>query len=336
MIDEWFAAHHECFNWIPVCTGMTHRKRCVSESLLIDLSLRKNEGALSFPRKRESSNKLALAMNRVLLIAAVLLTINIAVAQIPSLPTYVSTAVADPSRPKADRDRDADRKPTEVINFAGIKPGDKVADLMPGRGYFTRIFCKLVGEPGHVYAITVPRHGASSSSATTSSSASANAACSNVTGITLKPKSRPAPELHSDSDDPGWVYEYYQLRPAAESFAAPEPLDVIWTSENYHDLHNAAFGPPDMQLVNRALFNALRPGGVLIIEDHAAEKKSGARDTQTLHRIDPELVKQEVQSAGFIFVGESTVLQHPEDAHNTKAHGMHDKTDRFLFKFRKP
>jgi len=291
---------------------------------------------MSFPRKRESSNKLALPMNRVLLIAAVLLTINSAVAQSTSIPAYISTAIDDPSRPQADRERDADRKPTEVIAFAGIKSGDKVADLMPGRGYFTRIFCKLVGNAGHVYAVTVPRHGTSSSSAASASSNTSSEPCSNITRITLKAKNRPAPELHSDSDDPGWVYEYYQLRPAAENFSVPEPLDVIWTSENFHDLHNDAFGPPDMQLVNRALFNALKPGGVLIVEDHTAEKKSGARDTSSLHRIDPELVKKELQLAGFAFVEESRVLHHPEDAHNTKAHDMHDRTDRFLLKFRKP
>src|ERR1700691_4161311 len=68
------------------------------------------------------------------------------------VPVYVAAAVADPSRPEADKARDADRKPAEVIAFAGIKPGDKVADLIPGRGYFTRIFAKVVGPKGWVYA----------------------------------------------------------------------------------------------------------------------------------------------------------------------------------------
>ena len=290
---------------------------------------------------------------KLLLIVAAVLFISTAIAQTTSIPAYISKAVDDPSRPQTDRDRDENRKPAEVITFAGIKPGDKVADLMPGGGYFTRIFCNIVadmgaGNKGQVYAVTIPRKPASasqstsqastqaSSSGSSASSAASNSSCANVTRIALKLKNIPAPELHSDSDDPGWVYEYYQQSPPAENFAVPEALDVIWTSENYHDLHNAGFGPPDMRLVNKAFFAALKPGGVLVIEDHAAEKKSGARDTQTLHRIDPELVKREVQSAGFVFVGESTVLQHSEDAHNTKAHEMHDKTDRFLLKFRRP
>jgi predicted methyltransferase len=262
-----------------------------------------------------------------------------------AIPAYVDKAVNNASRPQSDRDRDSDRLPADVITFAGIKPGDKIVDLMPGRGYFTRIFCAIAGDKGHVYAVTVPRKasptGTSNQSATSNSSAASSAvpiveSCTNVTQLTLAAKNRPAPELHSDSDDPGWVYEYYQPSPAAENLAVPEPLDIIWTSENYHDLHNAAFGSPDMGRVTKAFFAALKPGGILIIEDHAATAKSGARDTQTFHRIDPELVKREVQSAGFVFVGESRVLHHPEDNHTTKAHDMHDKTDRFLLKFLRP
>jgi predicted methyltransferase len=111
---------------------------------------------------------------------------------------------------------------------------------------------------------------------------------------------------------------------------------MIWTSENYHDLHNKSFGSPDMLLVDRALLAALKSGGVLMIEDHAAVAGSGARDTDTLHRIDPELVKKEAIAAGFLFVGESKALRNKEDPHNAKAREMHDRTDRFLLKFRKP
>jgi predicted methyltransferase len=272
--------------------------------------------------------------------------VQLVVAQ--TIPSYIAAAVADVSRPDIDRQRDSDRKPAEVIAFAGIKPGDKIADFIPGKGYFTNIFCNVVGDAGHVYAISVPR-AASQQTATqpstqpsmqgtssTSTTEPTREACTNVTAISLKAKLRPAPELHSSSDDPGWVYEYYSSSPAAENFIAPEPLDVIWTSENYHDLHNKGFNSPDMFMVNNALFAALKPGGILVIEDHAAVAKSGARDTETLHRIDPELVKKEVIAAGFVFVGESNVLQHKDDPHTAKAHEMHDKTDRFLLKFRKP
>jgi predicted methyltransferase len=263
--------------------------------------------------------------------------------QAQSIPDYITAAVADSNRPDTDRERDVNRKPTEVIAFAGLKPGDKVADFMPGRGYFTKIFCKIVGDTGRVYAISIPRQTPPAAAGTASNSSSSVStppppapACNNVTSIRLQGINRPAPELHSSSDDPGYVYEYWSSRPAAESFAAPEPLDMIWTSENYHDLHNKGFGSPDMLLLDRALLAALKPGGILMIEDHAAMPKSGARDTDTLHRIDSEQVKKEAIAAGFEYIGESKVLRSKDDPHTAKAHEMHDKTDRFLLKFRRP
>lgn len=183
------------------------------------------------------------------------------------IPAYITAVIVDPSRPDADRERDAGRKPELVIAFAGVKPGDKVADFMPGRGYFTRLFCKLVGETGYVYAIDVAPNTPAASPAPEWAHA-----CTNVTLTTLQVKKRPAPELWSASDDPGGVYEYWSFTPAAETFATPEPLDVIWIAESYHDLHNAAFGSPHLHTVHKALLAALRPGGVLVSEDHCVER----------------------------------------------------------------
>ena len=250
-----------------------------------------------------------------------------------TIPAYISAAVGHSRRPDSDRERDVNRKPAEVIAFAGMKPGDKVADFMPGRGYFTRIFCGVVGDSGHVYAISVPRNPPVEPPP---AAESPDRSCTNVTASTLENQRRPAPELWSASDDPGSVYEYWSFTSAAELFAAPEPLDVIWTSENYHDLHNKRFGSPAMLAVNTALLNALKPGGILIVEDHAAAAGSGARDTETLHRIELAQVKKEVTAAGFVFVAQSKVLHNKSDPHTAKAHEMHDKTDRFVLKFRRP
>ena len=250
--------------------------------------------------------------NIVLGCAAVLLAgcAHTEVAPADAIPPYIQAAVDDPGRADGDRERDADRKPAEVIAFAGLKPGDKVADFIPGRGYFTKIFCRVVGSKGHVYAVSVPiiRPG----NPPPRPADPPGGQCANVSVIALQAQGAEA---------------------AAETFAVPEPLDLIWTSENYH---NPAFGSPDMLAVDKALFAALKPGGILIVEDHAAEAGSGARDTNTLHRIDPEQVRREVTAAGFVYAGESTVLRHADDPHTAKAHEMHDKTDRFLFKFRKP
>jgi predicted methyltransferase len=258
------------------------------------------------------------------------------------VPAYVETALADPSRPDTDRQRDPNRKPAEVIAFASIKPGDKVADFVPDGAYFTRIFCNVVGDAGHVYVIGVtrlatappPEHLPSPSAAPQSAPAAPETAgtCHNVTTSNLKSRLVPAPELHDDSD-PGYVYEYWSSSPAAENFTAPEPLDVIWTADNYHDLHNKAFGSPDMSRVNTALLAALKPGGLLLIEAHPVMMGPGARHGASLHRIAVEQVRQEVTEAGFEFVGE---LHHSEDTRTANAHDVHDKSDRFLLKFRKP
>lgn len=246
-----------------------------------------------------------------------------------AIPPHIAAAVSDRDRPAEDRARDPLRKPAEVIAFAGLQPGDKVADLMPGKGYFTRIFCKAVGGSGRVYAVSLSYAGKAPAP-------NPPTACGNVDFLEIKPQMRPAPELWSSSDDPGGVYEYWSTTPAAERFTAPEPLDLIWTSENYHDLHNERLGNPDLLTVNQALFAALKPGGILIVEDHAAQAGSGARDTATLHRIDPEQAKREVLAAGFVYAGESPALRHADDPHTAKAHDLHDRTDRFLLKFRKP
>jgi predicted methyltransferase len=111
---------------------------------------------------------------------------------------------------------------------------------------------------------------------------------------------------------------------------------VVWTSENYHDLHNPVFGTPDMKAFDSVIFKALKPGGVFIVEDHAADPGSGARDTNTLHRIDAELVKQEVVSAGFVFEAASDVLHNADDTHQAKVFELNGRSDKFLLKFRKP
>jgi predicted methyltransferase len=113
-------------------------------------------------------------------------------------------------------------------------------------------------------------------------------------------------------------------------------FDLVWTSQNYHDFHNVEGF--DVAALNRAIFAALKPGGIYLVLDHAAESGSGLRDTNTLHRIDEDTVKQEVKAAGFVLVGESRILRNKDDPHTEKVFdgSIQGHTDQFILKFRKP
>jgi len=128
------------------------------------------------------------------------------------------------------------------------------------------------------------------------------------------------------------------LASSLDSAKTPEKLDIFWISQNYHDLHDKFMGPVDLAAFNKTVYDALKPGGIYIILDHAAAKGSPADVTETLHRIEPSTVRREVEAAGFKFEGESAILANPADPH-TK--GVFDQsirghTDQFIYKFRKP
>ena len=224
----------------------------------------------------------------------------------------ITRAVADPARPEADRARDADRKPAESLAFAGVHPGEKVAELLPGSGYFTRLFSLVVGPKGKVYALARPRPAQAAADAPD-----------------------PAAPVLAIAVDPHYANVAVSTM-NTKGLTLPEPVDLVWTSQNYHDLHNI----PNLEVVDfdKAVFSALKPGGVFIVLDHAAAAGSGFRDTSTLHRIDPEAVKKEVESAGFKFEGMSAVLHNAADDHTLKVFdpAIRGKTDQFILKFRKP
>lgn len=215
----------------------------------------------------------------------------------------LAAAVADPSRPEADRVRDADRKPAELIAFSGVREGSKVAELAPGGGYFTRILTGAVGARGHVYAIT--------GRAPPALAEFAAARSANLTIVAAPPG----------------------------ELGVPEPVDVVWTTLNYHDFKNAKVGDSDVAAqMNAAAFKALKPGGVYLVVDHQAARGAGTSVTSTFHRIEDAAVKREVEAAGFKLEAESPLLRHPEDNLGVavRESGPRGKSDQFVLRFRKP
>ena len=238
-----------------------------------------------------------------------LLTSAVLAVSATAAPGYVKASVADPARPAADTERDALRKPADMLEFAGVKPGMQVMDVIPGGGYFTRLFAKAVGPTGWVYAFQP----------------------NEMDGF-LKGKPAPVNAVAADYKNVSVI------KAPINSLVAPESLDVVWTAQNYHDLKDDFFKPADTALVNKAIFNALKPGGIYVVLDHSAPKGSGVADTQTLHRIDEAVVRKEVLAAGFKFVGESNALRNTADTRDKLVFdkSIRGHTDQFILKFRKP
>ena len=213
------------------------------------------------------------------------------------------------NRPADDVARDADRKPTDMLAFAQVKPGQTVIDYFPGKGYFTRVFSNAVGPQGAVYAVTPQL-------------------------LVDRMKGRPMPPPVSGEAGHGNVHEAVDT---ATSLNVPAKADLFWTSQNYHDIHIWA-GADGTAKLNKAVFDALKPGGLYIVLDHAAAAGLDDAGMSKQHRIDEALVKREVTAAGFVLDSESTLLRNPADNRTLSVFdpAIRGKTDQFILRFRKP
>jgi predicted methyltransferase len=234
-------------------------------------------------------------------------------------------AVDDPLRPDQDRERDQNRRPAEVLAFFGIDEGMRVADLQGTHGYYTEILSTVVGPEGRVYV------------------QNNDFVVTRSDGPLLgEPLNRRLEKLREAGRD-----NVERIDAELDEMELPHDLDAVLFIRFYHDLF---WQPrPDGRLIDRAeflrrIYVSLKPGGVFGVVDHHAQAGSGARDAlhpnTGLHRIDVELVKQEVLAAGFLLQAESTVLQHPEDTRNWNIfidnRTRRDTTDRFVLRFVKP
>ena len=218
----------------------------------------------------------------------------------------ITRALADPARADQAGD-DARRQAAAVLAFSGVKPGDTVIDYLPGAGYWTRIFTSVVGPKGKVYAVWP------------------------AAGAKYAEKNLPALQARGLTNVVAEVQ-------ATNLPTAPQPVDLFWTVQNYHDIPNKGAGEPALRAFDAAVFKLLKKGGTYVVIDHADKAGSGMSGTETTHRIDPAAVRRQIEATGFRFVGASKVLANPADDHSKNVFdpAIRGKTDQFALKFRKP
>ena len=221
---------------------------------------------------------------------------------------HIKAAVAHKDRPAEDVSRDQFRKPVEVLEFIGVQPGMKVVDVNSGAGYYTEILSRAVGADGTVIAHNGPVYW---SFVKNQIAARYDGRLGNVRKIYL----------------------------GSENVAAAEgTVDVAMAVLSYHDYffkHKERKGEENIPEILGSIHKALKDDGVFVVIDHVAPAGSGTEAGNSLHRIDPELVKEQVLAAGFKLAESSDILANPEDPHTISpfAEGIRGKTDRFIFKF---
>jgi predicted methyltransferase len=229
------------------------------------------------------------------------------VSTLASAQTEVEAILADPARPEEDRGRDAGRLPERVLDYFDIGAGDHVADLFAGGGYWTRLLVPVVGAEGKVYAGNNPFYAGFFGEQF--DALLADPAFASVVRVDGRADALPLP--------------------------ADESLDAVLIVNAYHDLW---LTDENRDAMNRAIFAALKPGGVLGIIDHDAAAEAGTSVVESLHRVEKQVVVDEVIGAGFILADEGEFLRNAED---NRSAGVFDpavqgKTDRFVLRFEKP
>jgi predicted methyltransferase len=210
------------------------------------------------------------------------------------------SAAASTERTDADRESDGHRKPVAFLDFAQVQPGMRCLDVFAGAGYTSELLALVVGDTGHVWAQNDRERD------------------SLTKRLVQHPRANLEPLVRPFDD------------PVAQGVAG---LDIVTIIMSYHDIANTT---TDRSKMDRLLFAALKPGGHLILIDHSARAGSGTEDSNTLHRIDEQLVKNEFTAAGFKLEYESDFLRNPADPRTQAFFKMSDPSDKFALRFVKP
>ena len=242
----------------------------------------------------------------------VLCSLLVAALPLPAAPpAHVAAAVEDPARWQRDLKRDRRSRPLDILTFAGVAPGMTVLGLFTGGGYWAELFARAVGTDGTVVAHT-------------------NTAYRNFAGPLLESRFK-------DGRVPGVVVHDAEINDLALGAAR---FDIVFIGLGYHDIYfYADFSPvPGREWFFDQVRAAVKPGGSVVIVDHAAHPGTGATAPQQLHRIDEVYARADWERAGFEFIAETDVLRNPDDdrSRNVFDDGIRRNTDRFVYRFRRP
>jgi len=215
----------------------------------------------------------------------------------------LAAIVASPDRSAADRTNDVRRKPEQMLAFIGVRQGMVALDLSAGGGYTTELLARTVDPGGRVYA-QVPRAPSDGLKTRMTKPALENAS------IVAQPFERPAP---------------------AE--VAASGIDIVTIMFNYHDLGHLKV---DRERMNKAVFAALKPGGIYVVADHSGRAGTGISESGTLHRVEEAFVREEVERAGFRLLAAGAFLRNPNDPRDRETPDPAQPKDEFVLKFVKP